>query len=142
MNIKRAVKLLSYAALTCSVSFSAFAETVVIVHPDNDAVLDTKSIQRIFSGKEKRFFDGRKVLPINQVTDSNSRNEFDTVVMQRNTAQIEAYWAKQIFTGKGIPPREVADDLAVIEIVGANIDAIGYVDKASVSDNVKVVSFN
>jgi ABC-type phosphate transport system substrate-binding protein len=45
-----------------------------------------------------------------------------------------------VFTGKGVPPKEVDNDAAVIELVSQNPSVIGYVDKASVTDAVKVIS--
>ncbi|MGB1303739.1 MAG: phosphate ABC transporter substrate-binding protein, partial [Pseudoalteromonas marina] len=45
-----------------------------------------------------------------------------------------------VFTGKGTPPEKLGSDQAVIDFVAANADAIGYVDSAKVSDNVKVVA--
>jgi hypothetical protein len=63
-------------------------------------------------------------------------------VLGRSTSQISAYWSKQVFTGKGIPPKEVQDDSAVISLISNNKDAIGYVDKTAVTGAVKVVPVN
>jgi hypothetical protein len=57
----------------------------------------------------------------------------------RSSSQVSAYWSKLVFTGKGIPPKEVADDAAVVDLVSKNPSVIGYIDKASVTDAVKVV---
>ena len=52
---------------------------------------------------------------------------------------MKAYWSKLVFTGKGTPPAELANEAAVLSHVAANPDAIGYVDAASVDGSVKVV---
>ena len=52
---------------------------------------------------------------------------------------MKSYWSKQIFTGKGTPPKEVGNDASVLDLVANNKNAIGYVDAAQVSDGVKVV---
>lgn len=128
------------ALLGCSVSFIASAELVLVVHPSNDANLDVKTAQRIFLGKENKFSNGKEALPINQVPESASRASFDTDTLGRSSTQVAAYWSKLVFTGKGIPPKEVANDAEVIAIVASNQDAVGYVDSASVTGAVKVIS--
>lgn len=142
MNIKTFSKTLTGIAVGCSISFFSLAEVVVVVHPSNGASLDKKSVQRIFLGKEKKFSDGKEALPINQVTTSAARGSFDSDTLERSSTQIAAYWSKLVFTGKGIPPKELDDDAAVLAIVADNPNAIGYVDSASVSDAVKVISLN
>ena len=118
---------------------SVHAELVIVVHPENSASLSSKDVQRIFLGKEKKFPDGKESLPINQAVDNAVRNDFDTNVLGRSTTQVAAYWSKLVFTGKGIPPKEVDSDATVIEIIANNKNAIGYVDSASVTGAVKVV---
>lgn len=124
------------------VPLHCFAEVVVVVHPSNAADLDAKRVQRIFLGKDKKFSDGSETIPINQVPASSSRAEFDTSVLSRNTNQVAAYWSKLVFTGKGIPPKEVDNDAAVIDIVANNQNAIGYVESGAVTDAVKVLPLN
>lgn len=142
MNIKTVSKALTGLAVGCSISLSSFAEVVVVVHPSNDATLDKKLVQRIFLGKSKKFSNGKEVLPINQVATSGARGSFDTDTLGRSSTQIAAYWSKLVFTGKGIPPKELDNDAAVLAIVAANPNAIGYVDSASVSAAVKAISLN
>lgn len=142
MHIKSFSKTLIGIAVGCSISLYSLAEIVVVVHPSNDAALSQKDVQRIFLGKEKKFSNGKEVLPVNQVPSSSARESFDTNTLGRSSTQIAAYWSKLVFTGKGIPPKELDNDAAVLAIVADNQNAIGYVDSASVSDAVKVVSLN
>ncbi len=139
MNIKTFSKTLTGVAVGCSISLFSFADVVVVVHPSNDAALNAKTVKRIFLGKEKKFSNGKEVLPLNQVPTSGARDSFDTDTLGRSSNQIAAYWSKLVFTGKGIPPKELDNDAAVLAIVADNPNAIGYVDSASVSDAVKVI---
>jgi ABC-type phosphate transport system substrate-binding protein len=133
-------KALLVATLGCISTVSAFAEVVVITHPSNSAAVDKTSIKRIFLGKSGNFADGSSATPINQATSSSTRQSFDSEILGRSSSQISAYWSKLIFTGKGTPPKEVADDSAVIALVAADPSAVGYVDSASVNDSVKSTS--
>ena len=142
MNIKTFSKTVCGIALGCAVSISVFAEVVVIVHPSNDATLSKKVVQRIYLGKEKKFPNGKEVLPVNQISSSAARESFDSDTLGRSTTQVAAYWSKLVFTGKGIPPKELDNDAAVIAIVADKPNAIGYIDSASVTGAVKAVSLN
>lgn len=118
----------------------AFAEIVVIVHPSNNDALSAKNVQRIFLGKEKKFPSGGETVAVNQSNSSPARQAFDSDILGRTSSQVAAYWSKLVFTGKGVPPKEVDNDAAVIELISQNPSVIGYVNKASVTDSVKVVA--
>lgn len=135
--IRKTVLAISLTVFTAS----AFAELVVIVHPSNSSELSAKKVQRIFLGKEKKFGNGSAVKPINQ-TNNAARNDFDSNVLGRSSTQVAAYWSKLVFTGKGIPPKEVSGDAEVIAAVAADPAAIGYVDSSAVTGDVKTVPLN
>lgn len=142
MHRKMYSKLILSTVISASLSFCSHAELVLIVHPSNDATLDLKSAQRIFLGKENKFSNGKEALPINQVPESSSRASFDSDTLGRSSTQVAAYWSKLVFTGKGIPPKEVGNDADVIAVVADNQNAIGYVDSSAVTAAVKAISLN
>lgn len=121
-------------------SQSVFAELVIVVNPANTNAIDAKQIKRIFLGKDKKFPDGSESIPVNQLQESTLRQEFDESVLGRSSSQVSAYWSKLVFTGKGIPPKEVTSDAQVIDLVSKNPSVIGYVNKSSVNDSVKTVA--
>lgn len=92
------------------VSQSVSAELVVVVHPANNNTISEKQVKRIFLGKDKKFSDGTESIPVNQSQDNDVRQAFDENMLGRSSSQISAYWSKLVFTGKGIPPKEVSTD--------------------------------
>ena len=121
---------------------AAFAEIVIIVNKNNTNSIDSKSLKRIFLAKEKRFADGLEARPINQASSQSIRREFDDKYINRTSAQVKAYWAKLVFTGKGTPPLDLQSDAAVISTVETDQSAIGYIDSASVTAQVRVINLN
>jgi len=121
-------------------SFSTSAEISVIVHKDNASTFDKKSIRKLYMGKAKKFDNGRNALVINASKGSTQRNDFNKSVIGRSSSQINAYWSKLVFTGKGIPPKELSSDAEVLSTVTENKDTIGYVDSSAVTAAVKVVA--
>jgi len=134
------LKKLSLTLVALAFSASSFAELTVIVNPSNASKIDNKQVQRIFLGKDKKFPDGSEAIPVNLTQDNANRAIFDESLLERSSSQVSAYWAKLVFTGKGIPPKEVSTDADVIALVSANPNVIGYVDSSSVNDSVKIVS--
>ena len=121
-------------------SFSVTAEIAVIVNKSvavNSVTTDVAS--SIFLGKVNTLPDGTKITPIDQNENEKARVEFYTSVVKKDAAQLNAYWSRLIFTGKGQPPKKVADDAEVIALVAANPGMIGYVNASSVNSSVKAI---
>jgi ABC-type phosphate transport system substrate-binding protein len=113
------------------------ADLALIVNARSPAVdLSPKQAQEIFLGRMRTFPDGRHAEPVDQ---TSTRAEFYQVLAQRPIEQINAYWARIVFTGQASPPRPLPDDAAVLETVRENENAIGYVDPAHVDKTVRVI---
>lgn len=120
---------------SCSLS----AAVDVIVHPSNANAIDAGDIKKIFTGKAKSFADGSKALPITQADGNPATDEFNQNVLNKSSSQLKAYWSKLVYTGKGTPPEEAANDAEVVSLVSKNPNLIGFVSKGSADGSVKVV---
>ncbi|HEX7045205.1 MAG TPA: hypothetical protein VF203_11395 [Burkholderiales bacterium] len=119
----------------------AFAEVVVIVNPANSITsLDVETARRIYLGKDKTFPNGEPATPGDQPEGSRTRAEFYRKVVEKSEAQMKAYWAQAIFSGKDTPPEVIGGDAAMRRWVARRKDAIGYIDSVAVDDSVKVVA--
>ncbi len=128
--------LLSISLLT--ISSAAFADLVVISHPSNSSSFTQKDVARIFLGKSKSFPNGELAVAINLQEGSDTTKTFNSKVLKKSDSQLKAYWSKLIFTGKGNPPKIVANDAEVISLISSNPNMIGYINSASVTNAVKV----
>ena len=131
------MKLLKYTLCTAAFalcSASALAQSVaVIVNPANASAPSAEQIANIFLGKSSE-------LTGVDLPDSHPvRSAFYQKVTGKDGAQLKAYWAKLVFTGKAQPLKEVASDADVKKFVASNPTAIGYIDKSAVDGSVKVV---
>ncbi|MDP5142958.1 phosphate ABC transporter substrate-binding protein [Rheinheimera baltica] len=126
--------------LSALLSVSAMADIAVVVNPANGNAVSTDDLNRLFLGRTSTFADGSKATPLNLPEGQAARDEFDSKVLNRSSAQLKAYWSKLVFTGKGTPPKEMADDAAVKAAVAADPNAIGYISSGSVDGTVKMVT--
>ena len=132
------------AALAASLLFfglqAASAGVAVIGNPD----LGMNSITAaqaadIFLGKMTKLPDGTQIKVIEHKDGDAVKEEFYDKVVGKSPSQLKAYWAKLVFTGEGVPPKEYAGDKSVLERVSATPGAIGYVSDGSVNKSVKVL---
>lgn len=112
----------------------ARAEIVVVVNTANQA-------SRMFSEQAAQFFLGKsnQFTPIDQGKESAIRRDFYQKIAGKSLSQVEGVWAKIEFSGKGTMPKSYASDALVKKAVAADTTAIGYIDKASVDDSVKLL---
>lgn len=135
---KKLVRLLGAAGFAL-VSSIASAEVVVIVNaasPISSATAD--DVAQVFLGKRSEI-GGTTVVAVDQSEGNPSRAVFYDKVVEKSPSQLNAYWSRLIFTGKGNLPRQVGSDAEVAEAVADNEDAIGYVDSSAVVEGVKVI---
>lgn len=130
-------------ALTLSISLMAptltLAESAIIVHPNNADALSDADIEKLYTGKTSKFPSGNNAIALDRTEGSTIRAAFVEKLLGKSEAQLKSYWARLIFTGKGVPPKVAATDQEVIDLVSRNQDTIGFVDAASVTPAVKVV---
>jgi len=88
-------------------------------------------------GRVHVFPNGKFALSIDQ--SSPLRAEFYEKLTGRPVEQINAYWARIMFTGQASPPQQLPDDKAVLQTVRENEGAIGYIDKTRVDKTVRVL---
>ncbi len=128
------------AASLSVISLSCLAEIAVI---GNKAIatdsLTAKQVSKLWLAKSKLIPGGGKPAVVDQAPGTAAHEDFYKNIVKKNSSQLKAYWAKIIFSGKGAPPKVMANDAAVIEWVVSTPGGLGYVDSASVNGTVKVL---
>lgn len=118
----------------------ADAKVVAVVSARNPvAALSKSQLVDIFLGRATRFPDGSEAVPVDQGEGSAERDEFYLTFAGKSPAQLKAYWSKLIFTGRGQPPRGVANAAAVKQRLLENPKAVGYIEESDVDSSVRVV---
>lgn len=133
MNIKRTFHLALLAAAIVAAT-AARAEVVAIVSSKSTLVPTVEQVCQTFLGKIK------VPTPITQVEKNPTRDEFYSKACNKDPAQVRSIWAKLIFTGGGTPPKEVDNDKHMKEVVAADPQSVGYIDKKNLDASVKIVA--
>jgi ABC-type phosphate transport system substrate-binding protein len=119
-------------------SFSAQAGMVVIANPSVGDGASDKDIKKLFMGKKSELA-GSAATPIDQKEGSAVRKSFYESFVGLSEDEVKAYRTEMVFTGKGTPPRELADDAAVKAFVATTPGAVGYIDESKVDASVKIL---
>jgi ABC-type phosphate transport system substrate-binding protein len=106
-------------------------EIVVIVNPAA-APISKEQVADLYLGR------GGTWTPIDQTVGSGIYVEFYKKATGRDIAQVKAIWSRILFTGRGLPPKQLPDSAAVKKAVAANPNAVGYIEKSAVDGSVKV----
>lgn len=139
-NYRKGIAISSLLVSNLIFVSQSIAEVSVIVHPDNNSTFDKTIIKKMFLGKSKNFDNGKVVILLSPKTGTPASDEFNKNVLRKTAPQINAYWSKMIFTGKGTPPQEMESATEIISAIAGNKDAISFIDTGSVTDAVKVVA--
>ena len=103
-------------------------EFVLVAHPDLRVVSVSRAeLSKIFLRRLRTWSDGTPARPVDQLPDRPVRSWFSRRVHGRSVVNIEVYWKRRIFSGRGVPPPELGDDQQVLEFVRTQPGAVGYV---------------
>jgi ABC-type phosphate transport system substrate-binding protein len=133
------VLVLTLATLLTTVT-GVKAEILIIVNADNPTkALSSRQVVDLYMGRYQNFPNGEPAFPLDLSPNSHLRERFYQRLTNKSIAEVNAYWARLLFTGRATPPRVLADPATVVRAVRENRGAIGYIDSADLDDGVKVV---
>lgn len=116
------------------------ADILVIVNAQNSvAALEKKQVVDLFMGRVSAFPGGAPAQTLDLKTGTPLRADFYKTLTGKSEAQVDAYWATLVFAGRMSPPKQFADDHALIGEVAKNKTAIAYVSRQPLPHGVKVV---
>ncbi|MCG8457707.1 MAG: hypothetical protein MI919_15640 [Holophagales bacterium] len=112
----------------------------IIVNSGNPTTsLSKGQVSSYLLKKKSRWENNVPVDPVDLEAGSDVRAAMSEEIHGRSVSSIKNYWQRQIFSGRGTPPREVKSDSAVIDFVRDNAGGIGYVSPSTRLDGVKEV---
>ena len=116
------------------------AEPVVVVNAASSIQrLSQDEIINIFLGRYRRLPNGETAIPIDQPDGDPLRAEFYRRLVNKDLNEINAYWARLIFSGRTSPPIQAVDAAEVIQLLKANPGGITYVERNQVDKRLRIV---
>ena len=112
----------------------------LVAHPSVQATSMSRAVvSAAFLKKTDKWPDGTAIVPVDQGRDSALREAFSKDVHEKSLAMIDAYWQKQVFSGRGSPPTTRNSDAEVLAFVRSTTGAIGYVSAGADTTGLKEI---
>lgn len=119
-----------------SITAQSSGDYVVIVNASNPIDEISKSdLSGYLLKKKSKWSHGVSVEPADLESSSDVRAVFSEDVHGRTVASIKNYWQRQIFSGRGVPPKEVKTESEMVAHVASDNGGIGYVSGSTRLDN-------
>lgn len=121
---------------------AAMAQSTLAVVVNKDVPIekvDAGQATQLFLRQVTTWSDGVRVQPVDLTQGNPLRAEFYSRITGRSPGQLRAYWARQAFTGMGVPLREVATVEDVSRFIRSTPGAIGYVERRNIDTGLKIV---
>lgn len=134
------LRTLLFALLALLASTSVLADVVVVVGAGSGIkALKQDEVINIFLGRYRKLPSGVLARPYDLPAGDELRTAFYRKLVDKNPAEISAYWARLYFSGKTKPPEVSASVQELIKAVATVEGAIGYVERSQVDERVRIV---
>lgn len=133
-----------YFLVCCFVVIPAIAtaadDIVVIVNQKTDVnKMSRDEVINIFLGRNRHLPSGVTALPLDLPSTSLEREQFYSRLTGKSMSEINAYWARLIFSGRASPPSLAHSQEEAMQMVVDNRSAVGYVARGKVAPSVKII---
>lgn len=134
------LRLLLTAALFLVSPARADPDLVVVVSAQSGVErLSADDVVNIFMGRYRQLPTGIAAVPVDQPEARPERAHFYRLLVNKDLAEINAYWARLLFSGKTSPPRQVKSTAEMLELLAKQPGAIGYLDSSQVDARFRAV---
>lgn len=121
-------------------SHNSLADIMVITNKNCSLeYMQREQIVDLYMGRTIYLPDQSLAIRIDLPPDSPIRKNFYRKLVNKSVTQVNAYWARLLFTGRSTPPQVLDSPEHVINAIRQNKNAIGYINEADLDDSVKVV---
>jgi hypothetical protein len=109
--------------------------------------LSREDVINIYMGRYRRLPDGSAAEPFDLAAGSPERKAFYRRLLDKSLEEVNAYWARLVFSGRTTPPTESIGPEEMLDRLAADPHAIGYLERkqllrfehGSAGSNFKVV---
>jgi ABC-type phosphate transport system substrate-binding protein len=117
-------------------------EMVVIVNKSNPNTIGRTYLQQLYTGTVRSWPDGTAVVLFDLPDGQPLREQFYTTQLARSAANVRSIWTQNIFTGRGFPPKVVATEAEMKQLVSSSPLAIGYIRASELDSTVRALTLS
>lgn len=121
-------------AVACLILLAALPTLAadIVVIANTRVSLDSLSREdaiKVFMGRYRKLPDGSPAQPLDLDPDSEARKNFYRLLINKSLEEVNAYWARLIFSGHTLPPQQAQGAEDVLTRIASDPQIIGYMDR-------------
>lgn len=118
-----------------------FAESVIVIcnNSVSEDSLTKEDIKNIFLGMKTTWSNNQKIVFVT-LKEGDVHDIFLKEYIGKTIFQYANYWKKQVFTGKGKPPKSFETEEELVNYVADTEGAVGYISPGVENSRVKIIS--
>lgn len=119
---------------------TAHAAEVMLVTSASSSIssLTVEEASQLYLGRRTMLSDGTPVT-LFDLPSGPTRDRFYELLTGKNPNQIRAYWSRQVFTGRALPPREAKNALDLPTLLSNDSAAIGYLPEGPIDPKLRIL---
>ena len=127
-------------SLSVTAAFAQAETLIVVVAGEGSAIsgLSREQAEQLYLGRASTLHGGTPV-SLADLPPGPTRDRFYARLTGKNPSQIRAHWSRMVFTGRALPPREVADADQLRSLLATEPNLIGYLPAAAADDRLKIL---
>ncbi|WP_146071891.1 type 2 periplasmic-binding domain-containing protein [Marinobacterium lutimaris] len=115
-------------------------DILVVVSKDSTVnTISKRELVDLYMGRVHSLPDGSPVMKIDAPVDSPVRAAFYQALIGMKVSEVNAYWARLMFTGRATPPMSVTKSGDIAALLANNPNALGYLPEDSENENLKTI---
>jgi hypothetical protein len=103
------------------------------------AVMTRNEVVNVFFGRYRQFFNGREAQPVDLADNHPVRGQFYRRLVGKDLADVNAYWSRQIFSGRLQALPRVATPDEAIKWIAAHPCGIGFIEQSKADARFNIV---
>lgn len=103
------------------------------------AVMTRNEVINVFFGRYRQFFNGREAQPVDLADNDPVRGQFYRRLVGKDLSEVNAYWSRQIFSGRLQALPRVATPEDVIKWIAAHPCGIGFIEQSKADARFNIV---
>lgn len=138
--MKRTIKNSLMILLLVTFCNIAVAEVIIITNIAIKQIgINKQDVADMYLDRIRYFNNGTRIKTVDQPPGSKTRKIFYNAILGKSETEMNRYWARRKYSGKGRSPTIVSGDEAIKLWVAGNPGAIGYIDKSSMDSTVRAL---
>ena len=118
----------------------AWADLVVVTAARNGVEkLSRQEVVYLFLGRTHHFSGGLPAVPLDLAVDAPERADFYRQLVNKEAAEIRAYWSRLVFSGGSRPPLVAENREEQLHLLTSLPGAVAYMERSKVDARLRIV---